>query len=67
MGTHLEKSETHFKAHTKSNTILLGASPDHSIIGAAEQEADRHDRQIVVHILQQTQTDTCELMIYAIS
>ena len=36
------------------NTILLRSSPDHSIIRATEEEADRHDCQVVIHILQHT-------------
>ena len=33
-------------------TIFLGSTPNNSIVGACQQETDRHDTQVVFNILQ---------------
>lgn len=51
--------------HLEIHTVLLWSSPDHSIIRAAEQEANGHDCQIVIHILKHTDTHTPSKICFA--
>uniref|UniRef100_A0A8C6U918 Uncharacterized protein n=1 Tax=Neogobius melanostomus TaxID=47308 RepID=A0A8C6U918_9GOBI len=35
----------------RSRTVLLWASPDHCVVGAAEEEANGHDGEVVFYVL----------------
>ncbi len=44
----------------KALTILFGASPDNRIIWTTEQEADGHDGQVVLNILDRENISLCK-------